>query len=188
MTQNPGHCGRLALAHMSFSWQVGGKGWREHLLADIGGEPGIAKLLAGHDDAALHRLMTNLAGHDIEAMLDSDIDGLLKIDKLDPRVENTVHWDAVQFDVQIMRLDEWVEETWSEELADDLLLKPSMLEIGAEEEEEPHEPAPRGRRRGPQRRRRGRGRGSEETGRPRREGADRVFDEAGIGVSFRKKE
>ncbi|MCH8980327.1 MAG: hypothetical protein IH945_13970, partial [Armatimonadetes bacterium] len=48
---------------------------------------------------------------DIDAMLDSDIDGLLKIDKLDPRVENTVHWDAVQFDVQIMRLDEWVEET-----------------------------------------------------------------------------
>ncbi|MDJ0949585.1 MAG: transketolase [Alphaproteobacteria bacterium] len=44
------------------------KGWRDHLTADIGAVPGIAALLDAHDDAALHRLMTNLAGHDMAAM------------------------------------------------------------------------------------------------------------------------
>ena len=44
------------------------KGWREHLMADIGDEPGVKALLDDHDDAALHRLMTNLAGNDMAAM------------------------------------------------------------------------------------------------------------------------
>ena len=47
----------------------GGAAWRRQLLADIGGEKGIPELLADHDDAALAALMTNLAGHDMEAVL-----------------------------------------------------------------------------------------------------------------------
>ena len=48
----------------------GERGWREHLLADLGHEAGIAALLDEHDDDALHRLMTNLAGNDLETMIE----------------------------------------------------------------------------------------------------------------------
>ena len=49
----------------------GGAGWRERLLRDIGKTPGIAELLAAHDDAALATLMTNLAGNDITTIRDA---------------------------------------------------------------------------------------------------------------------
>ncbi|HET6220706.1 MAG TPA: transketolase, partial [Dongiaceae bacterium] len=49
----------------------GGRGWREHLLRDLGQLPGIRKLLDEHDDAALAALMTNLAGHDMETLLEA---------------------------------------------------------------------------------------------------------------------
>ncbi|MEZ5665846.1 MAG: transketolase [Alphaproteobacteria bacterium] len=49
----------------------GGAAWREHLLRDLGDEPGVAALIAAHDDAALHALMTNLAGHDLETVLEA---------------------------------------------------------------------------------------------------------------------
>jgi len=48
----------------------GGEAWREHLTRDIGKERGVKKLLQSYDDAALHDLMTNLAGHDLEAVLE----------------------------------------------------------------------------------------------------------------------
>lgn len=129
---------------------------------------------------------------EIEAMLGSDPETLLTLESIEPREDNTMHWDAVQFDVQIMKLDQWVEETWSEQHADDFLLKPSMLDLESEEPPaEDEEPKSRGRRRGRGRRGRGdrsRRRGSEESANARREGADRTFDEAGIGVLFRKKQ
>ncbi|HXP98208.1 MAG TPA: transketolase [Telmatospirillum sp.] len=49
----------------------GGAGWREALTRDIGHLPGIAALLARHDDPALAQLMTNLGGHDLEGILDA---------------------------------------------------------------------------------------------------------------------
>jgi pyruvate dehydrogenase E1 component len=49
----------------------GGAAWRRHLTTALGGDPGIAALLASHDDAALHELMTNLAGHDLEAIVEA---------------------------------------------------------------------------------------------------------------------
>ena len=49
----------------------GGRGWREHLLRDLGTLPGIRKLLDEHDDDALAALMTNLAGHDMESLLEA---------------------------------------------------------------------------------------------------------------------
>jgi pyruvate dehydrogenase E1 component len=49
----------------------GGAGWRQRLAADLGAEPGIAWLLERHDDEALHRLMTNLAGHDMESIVEA---------------------------------------------------------------------------------------------------------------------
>jgi pyruvate dehydrogenase E1 component len=49
----------------------GGAGWREHLLRDLNRFPGVRRILDSHDDAALHALMTNLAGHDMEAVLEA---------------------------------------------------------------------------------------------------------------------
>src|SRR5581483_8203126 len=49
----------------------GGAGWREHLSRDLNRYPGIRAILAEHDDAALARLMTNLGGHDMGAVLDA---------------------------------------------------------------------------------------------------------------------
>ncbi|HEV2301322.1 MAG TPA: transketolase [Stellaceae bacterium] len=47
----------------------GGAGWREHLQRDLNRYPGIRVILEEHDDAALERLMTNLAGHDLSSIL-----------------------------------------------------------------------------------------------------------------------
>src|SRR4030088_8283 len=49
----------------------GGAGWREALTRDLNQYPGIRRILEQHDDAALHRLMTNLAGNDMQAVLDA---------------------------------------------------------------------------------------------------------------------
>ncbi|MBV8890241.1 MAG: transketolase [Alphaproteobacteria bacterium] len=49
----------------------GGEGWRDHLQRDLNRYPGIRAILDSHDDEALQRLMTNLAGHDMGAVLDA---------------------------------------------------------------------------------------------------------------------
>lgn len=49
----------------------GGAGWREALTRDLNQYPGVRRILEQHDDAALHRLMTNLAGNDMQAVIDA---------------------------------------------------------------------------------------------------------------------
>jgi pyruvate dehydrogenase E1 component len=49
----------------------GGGAWREHLIRDLAGVNGIRALLDEHDDESLGALMTNLAGHDLETVLDA---------------------------------------------------------------------------------------------------------------------
>jgi pyruvate dehydrogenase E1 component len=49
----------------------GGAGWRARLERDLGTTQGISALLDEHDDSSLHALMTNLAGHDMESVLDA---------------------------------------------------------------------------------------------------------------------
>ncbi|MCB1992806.1 MAG: transketolase, partial [Geminicoccaceae bacterium] len=49
----------------------GGAAWRAHLESGLGGNRFIRELLRRHDDAGLARLMTNLGGHDIEAVLEA---------------------------------------------------------------------------------------------------------------------
>ncbi len=49
----------------------GGAAWRRHLQRDLGDSAGIRGLLDSHDDAALHTLMTNLAGHDLESVVEA---------------------------------------------------------------------------------------------------------------------
>ncbi|MCG8547793.1 MAG: transketolase [Alphaproteobacteria bacterium] len=49
----------------------GGEAWREHLKKEMQGTAGLPELLDSHDDVSLHRLMTNLAGHDMETVLEA---------------------------------------------------------------------------------------------------------------------
>lgn len=49
----------------------GGAAWRAQLRADLGGTQGLAELLDRHDDPSLALLMTNLGGHDLEALLEA---------------------------------------------------------------------------------------------------------------------
>jgi pyruvate dehydrogenase E1 component len=50
----------------------GGAAWRKRLQDDLGDD--VAPLLAAHDDEALGRLMTNLAGHDLPTLLSAFAD------------------------------------------------------------------------------------------------------------------
>ncbi len=49
----------------------GGSAFREALTHDLGDTAGIAEMLDSHDDDALHALLTNLAGHDMETVLEA---------------------------------------------------------------------------------------------------------------------
>jgi len=49
----------------------GGAAWRERLEEDIGTAPGLRGFLARHDDGEFQSLMTILAGHDMESVLDA---------------------------------------------------------------------------------------------------------------------
>ena len=49
----------------------GGESWREYLKTELSGTSGLGELLDSHDDVSLHRLMTNLAGHDMETVLEA---------------------------------------------------------------------------------------------------------------------
>ena len=57
---------------LTFKGQAGGDStWRDNLKRDLHGVKGIKSILDDHDDETLHALMTNLAGHDMEAVLDA---------------------------------------------------------------------------------------------------------------------
>ena len=135
-------------------------------------------------DGATYVFMVGVKS-DIEALLDTDPKEALTISEIPSREDNTKHWDHIQFDVQVMKLDEWVEEAWSDQLAEELLLKPSMLDVDQEEDED-EDLMPRSRR--GSRRRRGRRGG---TKRPRplsEEGETEEHADSGINVMFRKRE
>ncbi len=61
-------CPNDLFAALSFQ---GGEAWRRQLLADLSAHAGIAELLAQYDDNALAALMTNLAGHDMDLLLET---------------------------------------------------------------------------------------------------------------------
>jgi pyruvate dehydrogenase E1 component len=49
----------------------GGVAWRTRLMTDLGGDPAAVALISSRDDTALDRLMTNLAGHDMAALVEA---------------------------------------------------------------------------------------------------------------------
>lgn len=46
----------------------GGQAWRRQLMDDIGSMPGVDELLSSMDDDALHAVMTDLGGHDLDTL------------------------------------------------------------------------------------------------------------------------
>ncbi|MBM86267.1 MAG: transketolase [Rhodospirillaceae bacterium] len=57
---------------LTFKGQSGELGaWREPLKTDLRGVRGIKAILEDHDDVTLHSLMTNLAGQDMESVLEA---------------------------------------------------------------------------------------------------------------------
>ena len=62
------HCPNLLYSALVYR---GGAAWRERLQRDLGTTAGIAALLDAYDDQELASLMTNLAGHDMETVLDA---------------------------------------------------------------------------------------------------------------------
>ncbi|MBL8088406.1 MAG: hypothetical protein JNM85_10115 [Chthonomonas sp.] len=118
---------------------------------------------------------------ELDAMLNRNLDELLIAPAIPDRPENTIDYDHLNFEVPIMKLGEWMEEGWTEELADDLLLKPSQIEVDLPEElsdlDERVSPGTRRRRR--------RRRGSQD----RRPGeVSEPIGELGMSVVFRKRE
>ena len=49
----------------------GGKSWREHLLADLGKDKNVCKILNSFSDLELADIMTNLAGNDLESVIEA---------------------------------------------------------------------------------------------------------------------
>ena len=49
----------------------GGAAWRERLARDLAGTDGLDALLGARDDESLHRLMTNLGGHDMASLTEA---------------------------------------------------------------------------------------------------------------------
>jgi pyruvate dehydrogenase E1 component len=49
----------------------GGAAWRKHLNDALGDQGPVSKLIASRNDDELHRLMTNLAGHDLPTLLEA---------------------------------------------------------------------------------------------------------------------
>jgi hypothetical protein len=85
------------------------------------------------------------------------------------------------FDISIMRLDEWVEEGWSDDMEGDFLIKPSQLDIEAPEDlVDVDTTSSSGRTSGRRRRRRRGPNGNDKGGPP-------APDAGSINVVFRKR-
>ena len=61
-------CPNARYSHLA---HAGGATWRQSLRTELGDTSGIRELLDDHDDDGLQDLMTNLAGHDVESVLDA---------------------------------------------------------------------------------------------------------------------
>jgi hypothetical protein len=125
---------------------------------------------------------------ELEHLLSLKPEEMLKMAELPPKQENLIREDGLGFDVPIMKLDQWMEGSDSDEIADEWFLRPQLI---LEEPEGESEKV--GKRRPRRRGRRGDRSGSEETASARSEPSGTVtsseFDEdLGMSVMFRKRE
>ncbi|HEY0868357.1 MAG TPA: hypothetical protein VGE01_13310, partial [Fimbriimonas sp.] len=125
---------------------------------------------------------------DLEAILNQDPEGLLRLDSLPPREANVLHGDLSTFDVPVMKLDEWIETSDNDEVADDWFLRaPQAVEEPEQATMDEERPGRRRRRR--RGGRNGNGRGSEETfdARPEPSGTPEEPSDFGMNVVFRRR-
>lgn len=126
---------------------------------------------------------------EIEHYLNANPDDVLRIDELPPR-ELNVRTDSYNFDVPIMKLDEWMENGDEDAVADEWFLRPAQVLDEPEPAQAEESPERVGRRR---RRRKGRDRNDRSHG----ESAPTVdfsppepadFGDLGMNVLFRKRD
>ncbi len=141
-------------------------------------------------DGSSHMFMVG-PKDELSHFLNRDTSGSLRLESLPPRELNVLQ-DNANFDVPIMRLDEWIGSADSDEVADEWFLRPPQIDdLDQPEASDSQERI--GRRR---RRRRGRGHdrergGSEESAsaRPEPSGTPSAeFEELGMNVMFRKRD
>ena len=138
-------------------------------------------------DGSTHAFVVGTLG-DVQSYLNADISTMKEFTQPIQHQDNTLHWEAMKFDVEIMKLDEFMEESWTEEMADDLLIKPSMLDIDTEalSEDLPEEDAPLRSAGGRRRDRKRRGGRSGRRGNQRSDGP--MDEETGLSFMFRNRE
>jgi len=119
---------------------------------------------------------------EIEHTLKQDRNELLKMPEIVKPAEPEKRFDADAFDVPIVKLDEWMEGNIVEEIAEEWLFKPSLLEEPPVEPEELVKSQPR-------KKRRSKTSGSETApDRPNASNVEETFDDFGMNVVFRKRE
>ncbi len=118
---------------------------------------------------------------ELESILSQDPAELLRIDEIPPREDDTVHFDAANFDVPIVKLGEWMEGGTLDDVSEDWLLHPKVSDFEEEEDESADEPERVGRRR---RKRKVRNGDRDRGGR----GSTAVVDDVEMHVMFRKRE
>ncbi|MBS1705496.1 MAG: hypothetical protein JST40_06450 [Armatimonadetes bacterium] len=127
---------------------------------------------------------------ELESILSKPLDELQMIEELPTRPENTLHLDAINFDIPIMKLDEWVEEGSADDLADGLLFKPGQLDTelpeGLAELDKPSGSKTSGRRRKRGRRQRPNGGNGVSTAVIEADSGE-PFNDLSMNVVFRKR-
>jgi len=119
---------------------------------------------------------------EIEHVLSQDREELLKMKEIVKHAEPQPRFDADAFDVPIVKLDEWMEGGVVEEITEEWLFKPSLLE------EPPVEPAELTISR-PRKKRRSKTSGNETTADQLKSNkTEEAFDDFGMNVVFRKRE
>lgn len=131
-------------------------------------------------DGTTHVFLVGLKS-ELEAILSSDPAELLRMEELPPKPDDTVRFDSVSFDVPIMKLGEFMEGGTDEDISEDFLLRPVVVE----DSETELETTTTGRRRRRRRRRGGSDRAPSENG----NGSTALVDpDMEVHVMFRKRE
>lgn len=116
-------------------------------------------------DGSTHVFLVGIKS-ELEALLATSPDDLLRLEDLPQHDENTVRYDLMTFDVQVMALNDWMEGGLPEEVSEDWFLPRNLFEAQEQVEaegEDPEESVGRHRRK---RRQRGRGGSDDRSGMP----------------------
>jgi hypothetical protein len=127
-------------------------------------------------DGSTHLFMAG-PKEELDQILSIDPESMLHIDVLPEKPDNTVRFDAATFDVPIMKLDEWIDGGENDDISEDFMFRPQLIEEQSTEAE-----------RSTGRRRRRRRPDSEDTGR-RYDGPKTAFEDSDVGMNvvFRQR-